>query len=121
VWIACAARARDPTLDLTKPSATVETTMHTRNTRRSAALFAVAGLAVVLPLGACGSESGPRVETPPAQSVGATAAAADVGAIWEILLALPARDADVLVAGFTPEVRADLGGIVEAIAGSVQG
>ena len=94
--------------------------MSVRN-RRSAALFCVAGLAIVLPLGACGSEAVPSVEAQPAQSVGATTAPADVGAIWEILQALPARDVEALYAGFTPEIRGDLASIVEAIAGSVQG
>jgi hypothetical protein len=89
--------------------------------RRRAALFAVAGLVVVLPLSACGSDSTTTAEAREATPATTTVPAgptADADAIWAVLRALPVSDVATLHAGFTAEVRAEIDSIIHAAAES---
>jgi hypothetical protein len=95
--------------------------MLTTTIRRRAALFAVAGLVVVLPLSACGSDSTTTAEAREATPATTTVPAgptADAGAIWAVLRALPVSDVATLHAGFTAEVRAEIDSIIHAAAES---
>ncbi len=95
--------------------------MITTNPRRSVALLAVAGLAIVLPVSVCGSDSAQSINAAPSHEAGGPAPSTDANEIWAVLQTLPAREVALLYAGFSAEVRDDLASIVHAVAGSGQG
>jgi hypothetical protein len=88
--------------------------------RRRAGVLAVAALAAVLPLSACGSGPTTTARAPAATPTIPARSSVDADAVWSVLRTLPASEVATLHAGFTAELRDELASIVHAAAESAR-
>jgi len=106
--------------------------MKARRTRLAMAIVSIAAFAAaagVLLAGGTGNSEPADSPAPAVSSLGRTTAdgattsvrhgGADASALWRLLIALPPADREALVAGLTPELRADLRKITEGVAAAV--